>query len=242
MQTRHRVLGDASWTRGKVSKARKRLVTSRCQWIRAPSSNTPRGKMAASAFCRTPHARSLGAFRPREVDGTRAKDPRCAPAGFSQGPAYKSRPGLFTRQGQIEVLGSAGWIHGRGGTTSQNHFPQSRSPDLGTQAVYLTANHPTRCSGSFSYCQSPHSTHFPTRLLTSPLYYSLPHYITHFPTGLLTSPLYYSLPHYITHFHTRLLNSPCILLTSLLYYSLPHYNTHFSTGLLTSPLDYSLPH
>ena len=52
--------------------------------------------------------RSLGAFSPRKVNGTRAKDPRCAPAGFSQGPAYKSRPGLLTRLGQIGVLGSAG--------------------------------------------------------------------------------------------------------------------------------------
>ena len=47
------------------------------------------------------------AFRPREVNCTRAKDPRWyATAGFSQGPTYKSRPGLFTRQGQIGVLGS----------------------------------------------------------------------------------------------------------------------------------------
>ena len=60
-----------------------------------------------SSMCRSPHAHSLGAFRPREVDCTRVKDPRWyAPAGFSQGPAYKSRPGLFPRSGQIEVLGS----------------------------------------------------------------------------------------------------------------------------------------
>ena len=54
MQTRHRVLGDASWTRGKVSKARMQLVTSRCPRIRAPSSSTPRGKMVApySSFSR----------------------------------------------------------------------------------------------------------------------------------------------------------------------------------------------
>ena len=64
--------------------------------------------MAASSFCHTAHARSLSAFSPRKVDGTRAKDPRCAPAGFSQGPAYKSRPGLFTRLGQFWVLASAG--------------------------------------------------------------------------------------------------------------------------------------
>ena len=30
MQTRHRVLGDVSWTKGKCPKARMRLVTSRC--------------------------------------------------------------------------------------------------------------------------------------------------------------------------------------------------------------------
>ena len=57
---------------------------------------------------RTAHARSLSASSPRKVDGTRAKDPRCAPAGFSQGPVYKSGPGLFTRLGQIGVLVSAG--------------------------------------------------------------------------------------------------------------------------------------
>ena len=53
-------------------------------------------------------ARSLGTFSLRKVDGTRVKDPRCAPAGFSQGPAYKSRPGLLIKLGQIGVLGSAG--------------------------------------------------------------------------------------------------------------------------------------
>ena len=45
------------------------------------------------------------ALTPRKVDSTRPSDRRWAPAGFSQGPAYKSRPGLFTRQGQIEVFG-----------------------------------------------------------------------------------------------------------------------------------------
>ena len=65
-------------------------------------------KWRSSSFCRTTHTRSLSAFSPRKVDGTRVKDPRCAPPGFSQGPAYKSRPGLLTRSGQIGVLGSAG--------------------------------------------------------------------------------------------------------------------------------------
>ena len=46
MQTRHGVLGSASWTRGKVSKARMRLVTSRWSRIQAPSSSMQRGKMA----------------------------------------------------------------------------------------------------------------------------------------------------------------------------------------------------
>ena len=69
-------------------------------------------------MCRSPHARSLGAYRAREVDCTRAKDPRWyAPAGFSQGPAYKSRPGLFTRLGQIGVLGSAGGSMGPQGVS-----------------------------------------------------------------------------------------------------------------------------
>ena len=48
------------------------------------------------------------ALTPRKVDGTRPSDRRWVSADFSQGPAYKSRPGLFTRQGQLEVPGSAG--------------------------------------------------------------------------------------------------------------------------------------
>ena len=52
-------------------------------------------------------------MQPRHVQSPRGRRPKMknlwnAPAGFSQGPAYKSGPGLFTRQGQIEVLGSAG--------------------------------------------------------------------------------------------------------------------------------------
>ena len=46
MHTRHGVLGGATWTRGKASKALMRLVTSRCRQIRAPSSSMQRGKMA----------------------------------------------------------------------------------------------------------------------------------------------------------------------------------------------------
>ena len=37
---------------------------------------------------------------------------RCVPAGFSQGPVCESRPGLYTRPGQIWVLGSAGGLTG----------------------------------------------------------------------------------------------------------------------------------
>ena len=95
--------------RGKVSKARMQLVRSRCQQIRTPKlEHTAWQDGARTPFPGTACARSLGNFSPRKVDGTRAKDPRCASAGFSQGPAYKSRPGLLTRLGQIGVLGSAG--------------------------------------------------------------------------------------------------------------------------------------
>ena len=59
--------------------------------------------------CARPPQRVL---TPRNVDGTRPSDRWWVSAGFSQGPAYKSRPGLFTRPGQIEALGSAGWVHG----------------------------------------------------------------------------------------------------------------------------------
>ena len=47
----------------KVSKAGMLLVTSRCPRIRAPSSNTPRGKMAL-ALCRRLHARTLARSDP----------------------------------------------------------------------------------------------------------------------------------------------------------------------------------
>ena len=46
---------------------------------------------------------SLSAFSPRKVDGTGAKDLWCVPAGFTQGPVCESRPGLYTRPGQIGV-------------------------------------------------------------------------------------------------------------------------------------------
>ena len=81
----------------KVSKARMSLVTSRCPRIRAPSSSMLHGKMALVLLCRTAHTRGLRAFRPREVDCTRPSGRWWVSAGFSQGPAYKSRPGLFTR-------------------------------------------------------------------------------------------------------------------------------------------------
>ena len=96
---------------GKVSKARMQLVRSRCQRIRAPKLErrhhaTSRWQDGGVVLLSHRSRTSLSAFSPRKVDGTRAKDPRCAPAGFSQGPAYKSRPGLLTRLGQIGVLGS----------------------------------------------------------------------------------------------------------------------------------------
>ena len=47
----------------------------------------------------TPRSRSPRALTPRNVDGTRPSDQRWASADLSQGPAHKSRPGLFTRQG-----------------------------------------------------------------------------------------------------------------------------------------------
>ena len=53
-------------------------------------------------------ARSLGASSPRKVDGTRQSDGWWVPAGFSRGPIYKSRSGLFIRPGQIQALGAAG--------------------------------------------------------------------------------------------------------------------------------------
>ena len=127
MQTRHTVLGDASWMRGKVSKARMRLVTSRCQWIRAPKLKHAAWQNGGVVLLSHRPRTSVNAFSPRKVDGTRAKDPRCAPAGFSQGAAYKSRPGLLTRSGQIGVLGSAG-----GSTGLQDVSGRAVSKDRGS--------------------------------------------------------------------------------------------------------------
>ena len=95
MQTRHGVLGGASWTREKVCEAQMRLVTSRCRRIRAPSSSTQRGKMVLvllsallahaawqdgddDILLSAPSRTSLGASSPCKVDGTRAKDPVCS--------------------------------------------------------------------------------------------------------------------------------------------------------------------
>ena len=86
-----------------------RLVTSRCQRIRAPKLKHAAWQDGGDGLLLSPRSRtSLGAFSPRKVDGTRAKDLWCVPAGFSQGPVCESRPGLHTRLGQIGVLGSAG--------------------------------------------------------------------------------------------------------------------------------------
>ena len=89
----------------KVSKARMSLVTSRCPRIRAPKLEHAAWQNGARPPLshRTQPPRVL---TPRKIDGTRLSDRRWVSAGLSQGPAYKSRPGLFTRQGQIGVPGS----------------------------------------------------------------------------------------------------------------------------------------
>ena len=89
----------------KVSKARMSLVTNGYPRIRAPKLEHAAWQNGARPPLshRTQPPRALTS---RKVDGTRPSDQRWVSAGFSQGPAYKSRPGLFTRQGQIEVPGS----------------------------------------------------------------------------------------------------------------------------------------
>ena len=119
MQTRHGVLGGASWTRGKVSKARMRLVRSRCQQIRASKLEHAVWQDGDDVLLSHRSRTSLGASIPRKVDGTRQSDLWWVPAGFSQGPVCESRPGPYTRLGQIWVLDSACWVHGRGGTAGQ---------------------------------------------------------------------------------------------------------------------------
>ena len=84
-------------------------LTSRCPRIRAPKLEHAAWKNGARPpfVADLTHALSR-VLALRNVDGTRPLDRRWVSADFSQGPAYKSRPGLFTRQGQIEVPGSAG--------------------------------------------------------------------------------------------------------------------------------------
>ena len=148
MQTRHGVLGDTSWTRGKVSKAQMRLVTSRCCRIRAPKlehaawqdgARTPIGTSRACRVARwqrrlpfvgTAHAPA--ASRPAPVRSTAQElKIRCVPAGFSQGPVCESRPSLYTRPGQIWVLGSAG------GSTGSKDVVQPRREQGESEAPWL---------------------------------------------------------------------------------------------------------
>ena len=78
-----------------VSKARMSLATSGCPRIRAPSSNALRGKMAALySSCSSHRVRTLSSVRSGP-----AQCRRWASADLSRGPAYKSRPGLSSRQG-----------------------------------------------------------------------------------------------------------------------------------------------
>jgi len=101
---------------GRVARSRSYSYRHGAHAERKDRARTPIGTARACLVARwrqctpigTAHARSLGASSPCKVDGTRAKDLWCVPAGFSQGPVCESRPGLCTRPGQIWVLGFAG--------------------------------------------------------------------------------------------------------------------------------------
>ena len=102
MQTRHRQHADKTeylvmfHGREESVKSTNVALTSGCPQIRAP-------KLEHAAWQDGAHpplahrTRPPRTHTPRKVDVTRPPDRRWAPAGFSQGPAYKSRPGLFTR-------------------------------------------------------------------------------------------------------------------------------------------------
>ena len=79
------------------------LVTSGCPRVRTPSWNHAAWqKWRRSTFPAqvTACARSLQRVpAPRNVDDARPPNPRWASADLSRGPAYKSRPGLSSRQG-----------------------------------------------------------------------------------------------------------------------------------------------
>ena len=111
MQTRHRQHADKTEYLV-MFHGREESVKSTNVARNKPMSTDSRPKLEHAAWqngARLPlshRTRPPRALTPRKVDGTRPSDRRWVSAGFSQGPAYKSRPGLFTRQGQIEVPGS----------------------------------------------------------------------------------------------------------------------------------------
>ena len=100
MHTRQdRVLGEVSWTRGQCQKHECRSQQADVHGFELPARTTPHDKMALVLLSQTSRMRSPRALATHNVDDTSPPDQRWASADLSHGPAYKSRPGLCTRQG-----------------------------------------------------------------------------------------------------------------------------------------------
>ena len=102
-----RVLGEVSWTKGQCQKARMSLATGGCPRIRTPSSNAPRGKMAAPySSCSSHRVRTLSSARSGPTQCRRHKSARST-MGLSRSLSrvQHTNPGLARSQdkAQIEV-------------------------------------------------------------------------------------------------------------------------------------------
>ena len=90
-----RVLGDVSWTRGKCPKHECHPQQADVHGFEIPARTKPRSQNGGAVLflLKAPRAHALlSMLRPAQCR-------RWASADLSHGPAYKSRPGTFTRQG-----------------------------------------------------------------------------------------------------------------------------------------------
>jgi len=101
-----RVLGDVSWTRGQCQKHECHSQQADVHGFEPPARTRRMARWRRRTLPFPHRTRSPRALTPRKVDGTRPPDQRWASADLSQGPAHKSRPGLFTRQGPGSVVSS----------------------------------------------------------------------------------------------------------------------------------------
>ena len=94
-----RVLGDVSWTRGQCQKHECRSQQADVHGFEPQLERATWQNGGVVLLPPSHRTRSARALTPRKVDGTRPPNQRWASADLSQGSAYESRPGLFSRQG-----------------------------------------------------------------------------------------------------------------------------------------------